>query len=58
MGEDIGVYGGAYAVIKGLLDEFGPERVRDTPIPCSPVLERAAIPSKEDIIKAAKQLIS
>jgi len=31
---------------------------KDTPIPCSPVLERAAIPSKEDIIKAAKQLIS
>ena len=32
MGEDIGKYGGSYAVTKGLLDEFGPERVRDTPI--------------------------
>ncbi|HYG76996.1 MAG TPA: alpha-ketoacid dehydrogenase subunit beta [Planctomycetota bacterium] len=32
MGEDIGVWGGAYAATKGLLDEFGPERVRDTPI--------------------------
>src|SRR3989337_2644981 len=32
MGEDIGPYGGAYAVTKGLIDEFGPERVRDTPI--------------------------
>ena len=32
MGEDIGAYGGSYAVTKGLLDEFGPERVRDTPI--------------------------
>jgi len=32
MGEDIGGYGGAYGVTKGLLDEFGPERVRDTPI--------------------------
>jgi pyruvate dehydrogenase E1 component beta subunit len=32
MGEDIGVYGGIFQVTKGLLDEFGPERVMDTPI--------------------------
>ena len=32
MGEDIGRYGGCYAVTKGLLQEFGPERVRDTPL--------------------------
>jgi pyruvate dehydrogenase E1 component beta subunit len=32
MGEDIGKYGGSYAVTRGLLDEFGPERVMDTPI--------------------------
>jgi pyruvate dehydrogenase E1 component beta subunit len=32
MGEDIGRYGGAFAVSHGLLDEFGPERVRDTPL--------------------------
>ncbi len=32
MGEDIGAYGGSYAVTTGLLEEFGPERVRDTPI--------------------------
>ena len=32
LGEDIGVYGGAFGVTQGLLDEFGPERVRDTPI--------------------------
>lgn len=32
MGEDIGAYGGAYTVTAGLLDEFGEERVRDTPI--------------------------
>jgi pyruvate dehydrogenase E1 component beta subunit len=32
MGEDIGRYGGCYAVTKGLLEEFGPERVRDTPL--------------------------
>ena len=32
MGEDVGKYGGTYAVSKGLLEEFGPERVRDTPL--------------------------
>ena len=32
MGEDVGRYGGAYAVSHGLLDELGPERVRDTPL--------------------------
>jgi pyruvate dehydrogenase E1 component beta subunit len=32
MGEDVGKYGGTYAVSKGLLDEFGPQRVRDTPL--------------------------
>ena len=32
MGEDIGRYGGCYAVTKGLLDEFGEERIRDTPL--------------------------
>jgi acetoin:2,6-dichlorophenolindophenol oxidoreductase subunit beta len=32
MGEEVGLYGGAYAVSKGLLDAFGPERVIDTPI--------------------------
>jgi pyruvate dehydrogenase E1 component beta subunit len=32
MGEDVGRYGGCYAVSKGLLEEFGPERVRDTPL--------------------------
>lgn len=32
MGEDIGVYGGSFGVTRGLIDEFGSERVRDTPI--------------------------
>ena len=32
LGEDVGRYGGTYAVSKGLLEEFGPERIRDTPI--------------------------
>ncbi len=32
IGEDIGVYGGAFGVSAGLIDEFGPERIIDTPI--------------------------
>ncbi|GAA5215214.1 alpha-ketoacid dehydrogenase subunit beta [Corallincola platygyrae] len=32
MGEDVGRYGGCYAVSKGMIDEFGPERVIDTPL--------------------------
>ena len=32
MGEDVGAYGGAFAASHGLLAEFGPERVRDTPL--------------------------
>jgi pyruvate dehydrogenase E1 component beta subunit len=32
MGEDIGAYGGSYAVTKGFLQEFGEKRVKDTPI--------------------------
>ena len=32
MGEDVGRYGGSYAVSHGLLAEFGPERIRDTPL--------------------------
>jgi pyruvate/2-oxoglutarate/acetoin dehydrogenase E1 component len=32
MGEDVGKYGGCFAVSKGLLEEFGEERIRDTPL--------------------------
>jgi pyruvate dehydrogenase E1 component beta subunit len=32
LGEDVGRYGGTYAVSKGMLGEFGPDRIRDTPI--------------------------
>jgi pyruvate dehydrogenase E1 component beta subunit len=32
MGEDVGAYGGCFAVSLGLLEEFGPDRVRDTPL--------------------------
>jgi acetoin:2,6-dichlorophenolindophenol oxidoreductase subunit beta len=32
MGEDIGIYGGCFGVTRGLLDEFGSERMKETPI--------------------------
>ncbi|HSN16907.1 MAG TPA: alpha-ketoacid dehydrogenase subunit beta [Gammaproteobacteria bacterium] len=32
MGEDVGAYGGSYAASKGLLQEFGPDRIRDAPL--------------------------
>ncbi len=32
LGEDVGVYGGSFGVSAGMIDEFGPERVMDTPI--------------------------
>lgn len=32
MGEDVGEYGGCYAVTKGLLGRYGPDRIRDTPL--------------------------
>ena len=32
MGEDIGTYGGPYAVTRGFLEDYGEERSRDTPI--------------------------
>jgi pyruvate/2-oxoglutarate/acetoin dehydrogenase E1 component len=32
MGEDVGAYGGCYAVSKGLMEEFGEDRIRDTPL--------------------------
>ncbi len=41
LGEDIGVYGGAFKVTKGFLDEFGPNRVIDTPISESAIVGAA-----------------
>jgi len=32
LGEDIGIYGGAFGVTTGMLERFGAERIRDTPI--------------------------
>ena len=41
MGEEVGVWGGTYAVTKGFLDHFGEERVRDTPIAESAIIGAA-----------------
>ena len=35
MGEEVAEYNGAYKASQGMLDEFGPERVIDTPIACN-----------------------
>jgi pyruvate dehydrogenase E1 component beta subunit len=40
-GEDVGVYGGIFGVTAGLLDQFGPKRVRDTPITESAIIGTA-----------------
>jgi len=42
MGEDVGIYGGAYAATKGLYDEFGPARVIDTAISEAAIVGAAA----------------
>jgi len=41
MGEDVGIYGNVFGVTKGLIDEFGPKRVRDTPITESAIVGAA-----------------
>ena len=41
LGEDIGIYGGAFKVTDGFIDRFGPERVIDTPIAESAIVGAA-----------------
>lgn len=41
-GEDVGVYGGAFGVSYGMIDEFGPDRIRDTPISEAVIVGAAA----------------
>jgi len=41
LGEDVGVYGGAFKITEGFLDEFGPDRVIDTPISEAAIVEAA-----------------
>ena len=36
MGEEVGVWGGTYAVTKGFYDKYGPDRIKDTPFPGIP----------------------
>lgn len=38
LGEDVGVFGGTFKVTQGLLEEFGPERIMDTPISESAII--------------------
>ena len=52
LGEDVGTYGGAFKVNVGLLEEFGPERVIDTPM-----AEAAIIGSAVQISKKGKRSI-
>lgn len=42
IGEDIGVYGGAFGVSRGMFEEFGEERVKDTPISEAAIVGTAA----------------
>ncbi len=44
MGEDVADYGGTYAVTKGLYEEFGRDRVRNTPLSESGFVARASVP--------------
>ena len=41
MGEDVGVFGGAFKVTDGFIDEFGPDRVMDTPLAESGIIGTA-----------------
>ena len=41
LGEDIGIYGGAFKITDGFIDRFGPERVIDTPIAEAAIVDAA-----------------
>ena len=41
MGEDIGAFGGAFKVTDGFVEEFGPDRVMDTPLAESAIIGTA-----------------
>lgn len=57
MGEDVGRMGGIFTVTRGLVEEFGPEQVRDTPIPFSPPLEDFVIPQESDLESAVRRAL-
>lgn len=57
LGEEVGVWGGTYAVTKGFYDHFGPERVRDTPI-AEAVIIGAAIGSALTGLRPVAELMT
>src|SRR3970040_1607751 len=57
MGEEVGVWGGTYAVTKGFYDHFGPERVRDTPIAES-IIVGAAIGAAMNGLRPVAELMT
>jgi len=57
LGEEVGVWGGTYAVTKGFFDHFGPDRVRDTPI-AEAVIVGAAIGSALTGLRPVAELMT
>src|SRR6201981_2289634 len=58
MGEDIGVFGGAFKVTDGFFDEFGPDRVMDTPPAESAIIGTAAAAAAEGMRPIAEMQFS
>ena len=58
MGEDIGVFGGAFKVTDGFIDEFGPQRVIDTPLAESGIVGTAIGASFEGLRPIAEMQFS
>jgi pyruvate dehydrogenase E1 component beta subunit len=59
MGEDVGAYGGTFGVSLGLLEELGPERIRDTPLSESTFVGAgigAALPRSEQVVAAVVEM--
>jgi pyruvate dehydrogenase E1 component beta subunit len=57
LGEEVGMWGGTYAVTKGFYDQFGPERVRDTPI-AEGVIIGAAVGAAMNGLKPVAELMT
>ena len=56
MGEEVGRYGGAYGVTKGLLEMFGEHRIVDTPI-AEPAIIGAAVGGSAGVLYASKVMV-
>jgi pyruvate dehydrogenase E1 component beta subunit len=57
LGEEVGMWGGTYAVTKGFYDHFGPERVRDTPI-AEGVIVGAAVGAAMNGLKPVAEIMT